>query len=150
MSIYEARWDSIPINKQDVSFRNVVSNKLNPKLLKFNNSLHSDKLKRKAVEIVKLLFPISVYLPKEVLEESKFFRKGKKSKMVINTNTRKLYAQATSSNVLNILKLKENYPSLLAKRIKDIYRIINNMDKTKPCIKMTTKGPSQKQIIVMI
>ena len=118
--------------------------------MKFNNSLYSDRSKRKAVEIVKLLSPISIHLPKEVLEESKFFRKGKKSKMVINTNTRKLYAQATSSNVSDILKLKENYPSFLAKRIEDIYRIISNIDKTKPCIKMTTKGPSQKQIIVMI
>ena len=89
-----------------------------------------------------------MYLPKEVLEESKFFRKGKKSKMVINTNTRKSYTQATNLNVSDILKLNKNYPSLLAKRIEDIHRIINNMDKTKPCIKMTTKGPSQKQIVI--
>ena len=68
--------------------------------------------------------------------------------MVINTNTRKSYTQATNLNVSDILKLNKNYPSLPAKRIEDIHRIINNMDKTKPCIKMTTKGPSQKQIVI--
>jgi len=150
LSIYEAGWDSIPINKQNVSFRNVILNKLNPKLSKFNNGSHSDRLKGKAAEIVKLPPFIPVHLPKEVLEESKFIEKGKKPKMVINTNAKKSYTQAISSNVLDILKLKGNYPSLLVKRIEDIYRIINNIDKTKPYIKMTTKGPSQKQIIVPI
>jgi len=106
-------------------------------LSKFNNGSHLDRLKEKVVEIVKLPFLIPACLPKNVLEKSKFFRKGKKSKIVINTNARKSYTQGTSSNVSNILKLKENYPSLLVKRIEDIYRIISNMDKNKPCIKMT-------------
>ena len=104
---------------------------------KFNNGSHSDRLKEKIVEIVKLPSLIPACLPKKVLEKSKFFRKGKKSKMAINTNARKLYTQGTSSNISDILKLKENYPSLLVKRIEDIYRIISNMDKNKPCIKMT-------------
>jgi len=149
-SIYEAGWDFISINKQNVSFRNSVSNKLNTKSSKFNNSSYSDRSKEKTVEIVKLSPSIPVCLPKEVLEESKFFRKDKKSKIVINTNAKKLYAQTTSLNILNILKLKENYPSLLEKMIEDIHRIINNTDKTKPCIKMTTKGSLQKQIIVLM
>jgi len=110
----------------------MVSNILNPKLLKFNNGLYLDKSKGKAVEIVKLPSPISACLSKEVLEKSKFFGKDKKSKTVINTNARKSYAQTTSSNV------------------SDIHRIINNIDKTKPHIKMTTKGPLCKQIIIPI
>jgi len=118
--------------------------------LKFNNSSHSDRSEGKVVEIVKLLPSISACPSKEVLEKSKFFGKGKKSKTVINTNVRKSYAQVTSSNVSDILKLKKNYPSLPAKRIEDIHRIINNMDKTKPCIKMTTKGPLWKQIIIPV
>ena len=44
--------------------------------------------------------------------------------MAINTNARKSYAQTTSSNISDVLKLKENYPSLSAKKIEDIHRII--------------------------
>ena len=150
LSIYKYDWDSIPINNQNIFFRNTVSNKLNSNLLKFNNGLYLDKLKGKVVGIVKLSPLIPVYLPKEVLERCKFFRKGKKSKTVINTNTRKSYTQVTSLNVSNILKLKKNYLSLLVKKIKDIHRIINNTNKTKPYIKITTKSPLQKQIIIPI
>ena len=65
-----------------------------------------------------------------------------------NSNVRKLYAQATSSNILDILKLKNNFPNLLAKKIKEIQRIINNKNKMRPQLNMTTKGPSKKQVIV--
>ena len=65
-----------------------------------------------------------------------------------NFNVRKLYAQATSSNILDILKLKNNFPNLPAKKIKEIQRIINNKDKMRPQLNMTTKGPSKKQVIV--
>ena len=65
-----------------------------------------------------------------------------------NSNVRKLYAQATSSNILDILKLKNNFPNLLAKKIKEIQRIINNKNKMRPQLNMITKGPSKKQVIV--
>jgi len=71
-------------------------------------------------------------LSKEVLKKSKFFSKGKKSTIVTNTNSRKLYTQVTSLKVSDILKLKDNYSNFLAKKIKNIYKIINNMDKMKP------------------
>jgi len=77
LSIYKAGWDSIPINKQNIFFRNTVSNKLNPKLLRFNNGLYSDRSKEKAAEIVKLPPSILMCPPKEVLEKSKFFGKDK-------------------------------------------------------------------------
>ena len=48
------------------------------------------------------------------------------------------------------MKLKENYPNLPVKKIKNIQKIINNPGKSKSCIKMTTKGSSRKQIIIPI
>ena len=45
------------------------------------------------------------------------------------------------------MKLKENYPDLLAKKIENTQKIINN---SKPYIKITTKGPFYKQIIISI
>jgi len=76
------------------------------------------------------------------LEKSKFFRKGKNTTTKAKTNTKQSYAQAANPKVTDILKLKENYLNLLAKKIENTYRIINNMDKSKPHIKMTTKGLS--------
>jgi len=52
------------------------------------------------------------------------------------------------SNVLEIIKLKKNYPNLLTKKIKSIQKIINDSCKSKPHIKMTTRDISCKQIIV--
>ena len=65
-----------------------------------------------------------------------------------NSNIRKLYAQATSSNISDILKLKDNFSNLSAKKIKEIQRIINDKDKVRSQLNMTTKGLSKKQIIV--
>jgi len=59
-----------------------------------------------------------------------------------------LYAQAISGNIKEILKLKNNFPNLLSKKIEDIHRTINNSGKTKPHINMTTKDSSYKQIII--
>jgi len=88
-------------------------------------------LKDKKVEITKIPPSIPIYLPKKVLEKSKFFGKDNKSKKTVNTNVRKSYAQATSSNVSDILKLKKKFPNLLAKKSKKskkIHKIINNKD----------------------
>jgi len=99
------------------------------------------------VEIVKLP-SILAHSPKEILEKSKFFRQGKKLATTTNNNPRKSYAQMTSSNILNIFKLKKNYPTLLLEKIKTIHKMIINIDKAKLHIRMTTKGPSRKQIII--
>lgn len=39
-------------------------------------------------------------------------------------------------------------PNLLAKKIENIHKTISDIDKSKPHINMTTKGPSHKQIII--
>ena len=112
--------------------------------------MSSSKLKGKVAEVIKLSSSIPVHLHKEILEKSKFFGKDNKSMKTVNTNVRKSYAQATSSNISNILKLKKNFPSLPAKKIEEIYRIIKNTNKVKPCLNMTTKDPLRKQVIVLI
>ena len=47
---------------------------------------------------------------------------------------KQLYAQVASPSVSDILKLKENYPNLLAKKIGNIQKIIDDSDKSKPQI----------------
>jgi len=46
------------------------------------------------------------------------------------------------------LKIKEAFPSLQNKKIKLIQKIISGEGKLKPCINITIKGPSRKQVIV--
>ena len=56
-SIYEAGWDSIPIDNCNTSFRNTIMAKLNFKLLKSNNSSLSDKFKERESRNCQTSFP---------------------------------------------------------------------------------------------
>ena len=51
-------------------------------------------------------------------------------------------------NTSEILKIKETFPALNAKKINQVNDIVRGQNKPKPCIKMTTKGPSRKHIII--
>ena len=101
------------------------------------------------IEISILFLPILVKTPKEVNEISKFFKKNSQltEKKIEN---KKSYIQASflSSNIKEILKIKENFPNLQAKKIKNIQKVINNSGKPKLRINMTIKGPSRKQVII--
>ena len=58
---------------------------------------------------------------------------------------------ATSSAIMNKLKIKETFPKLLNKKINMIQKVINgNNEKPKPRINMTTKGPLHKQVIIQM
>jgi len=72
----------------------------------------------KAATVFTLSLPISAKSPKEVVEILKFF------------------------------KIKETFPNLQNKKIENIQKIISGEGKSKPCLNMTTRGPSQKQVIV--
>ena len=47
-----------------------------------------------------------------------------------------------------MLKIKETFPSLNTQKIDQINSIVNGQNKPRPQIKMTTKGPSRKQVII--
>jgi len=76
------------------------------------------------------------------LEKLKFF---KKSVATVKPNNKYSYVQAVNPKINNILKLNEDYPNLLAKKIKNIHKIINDSDKPKPrnqrSIKKTNYSP---------
>lgn len=52
------------------------------------------------------------------------------------------------SNTEEVLKIKKTFPSLKAKRINNIQKIIKSNGKPKPHINMTMKGLSRKQVII--
>ena len=65
--------------------------------------------------------------------------------------TKLSYMQVLSKSVNNILKIKENFLELFNKKIKELNKsIFNKFEKLKPKINMMTKGPSHKQVIILI
>ena len=98
--------------------------------------------------------PLPAKTKKEVNIISKYFHP--KKLLVENTakgnnvNPGKSYAQASKSSVsiLDVLKIKETFPSLNVQKIDQVNSIINGQNKSKPRIRMTTKGLSRKQVII--
>jgi len=64
----------------------------------------------------------------------------------------KSYAQASkqTTSTSNMLKIKESFPALSANQVDWVNNIVKENPKSKPCIQITTKGLSRKQIIVSI
>ena len=122
----------------------MYTSKVNP----IKNGNKEYKNTTKPVSIERLPPPIPTKSPKEFKEISKYFK-------VLNppqakNSLGKLYTQAFKSGnyTVEVLKIKDAFPSLKANKIENIQKIINSSGKPKPCINMTTKGPSRKQVIV--
>jgi len=54
------------------------------------------------------------------------------------------------ANINNIVKIKKNFLKLLAQKVKEIHKILNNSKKDKLRLNMTTKGSSKKQVIILM
>jgi len=80
--------------------------------------------------------------------------KDTKKKVNINNGKKTIhpkslsYESVTKSNVKKILNLKENFPNLLAKKIKEIHRMVNNTNRKKSKVTITMKGSLCQQIII--
>ena len=153
---YVARWDALFTDQKTNMLRAKISSKFTPRTPPTNNNNKKEIPKSIPVSINRAppLPPLPAKSKKEINVISKYFQ-PKKSMVENNTQdsnvkTRKSYAQAskTSVNTSEVLKIKEMFPSLNAKKIDQINNIVNGQNKTKPRIKMTTKGPSRKQIII--
>ena len=98
--------------------------------------------------------PLPAKTRKEVNAISKYFHPKKSmvdnSAQGNNVNSGKSYAQAskTSFSTSEVLKIKETFPSLNAQKINQVNNIVNSSNNPKPCIRMTTKGLSRKQVII--
>ena len=58
--------------------------------------------------------------------------------------------QNMSNIAREILKIKDTFLNLQNKKIEQVQKLISGNHKPKPCINMTTKGPSCKQVIVPV
>ena len=106
-----------------------------------------ESMKSTPASIEKISPPIPAKLQKEVNAISKYFKN--KQPETSNPRNNKTYAQALkqSTSTLDIIKIKNMFPSIGAKKIDQINEIVKGTSKPKHHINMTTKGPSCKQVI---
>jgi len=145
-SLYEVHWDSLIVDNTKTSFRNKIKSKLSPQIGKTPVNV-KDKDIVKPTYVSPLPPPILAKSPKKVIEILKYFKKNlpsaqKKSYTQVSSNL------STSNIAKETLKIKEAFPNLQNKKIKQVQKLISSNNKSKPCINMTTKEPSCKQVIV--
>ena len=126
------------------SLRKKIASKFTSRVILEKNSKKEKKNTNKPTRIKRISSLILAKSLKKVKEISKYFKPITPTKN--NNGKNKSYAQAfrISNNTKKVLKIKEAFPSLKAKNINNIQKIINgnNNPKPKPCINITTKGLS--------
>ena len=155
-SVYASKWDALFTDQKTNNLRTKISSKFTLRIPPPNSNSKKDIPKLNPVSINKVppLPPLPAKSKKEINTISKYFHPKKpldnNNDRSFNSQTGKSYAQASkmSSNTSDILKIKESFPALNAKKIDQINNIVHGQNKLKPRIKMTTKGPSRKHIII--
>ena len=124
-AVYTARWDALFTDQKTNLLRAKISSKFTPRTPHTNNNNKKEIPKSISVSINRVppLPPLPAKSKKEINIISKYFQ-PKKSPVENNTQdsnvkTRKSYAQAskTSINTSEVLKIKEMFSSLNAKKI---------------------------------
>ena len=161
-SVYQANWDTFYTDNNTMTLRVKIAFKFSPRiaLTASKNSKETPKSVLVTIDKVPPPPPLPVKSKREVNVISKYFQSKKPSvetkKPIGNNNPARSYAQATkpSANTSEVLKIKETFPALNAKKIDQVNSIVkvNNIvkdnPKPKPRIQITTKGLSRKQVIV--
>ena len=153
-SVYQSSWDSLYTDNHSKSLREKILAKLTPRVVPSSSSKTIKNPNPVTINKALLPPPLPAKTKKEVNIISKYFLPNKPS---VNNNVNgnsnnssKSYAQTTktSNNTLEVLKIKEMFSSLNAQKVDQVNNIVNGQAKPKPHIKMMTKGPSRKQVII--
>jgi len=158
LAVYVAKWDTLFTDQKTNTLRNKISSKFIPgtPLTSGNNKKEIPKSVLITINKALPLPPLPAKSKKEINAISKYFQPKnssvKNKAQTSNGKPSKSYTQASkpSVNTSEVLKIKETFPSLNVKKIDQVNNIVNGQSKPKPCIKMTTKEPSRKQIIIPI
>ena len=148
--IYQSKWDLLIANKNLNLLKQKILAKFTSMILAPSNRSNKSINKPTLVNIKKTPPPIPAKSQKKVNQISKYF---KNIKLVnVSKQSLKLYIQVSKQNISTskIIKIKENFPALDAKKIDQIHNIVNSNPKTKLCIQMITKELSRKHIIIPI
>ena len=160
-SVYRSKWDSLFTDHKTNTLRNKISSKFMLRIPPTNGNSKKDAPKPTPVMINKA--PPPPPLPAKSQKEINAIYKYFQSKKSVNdkknngnnmskSQGNKSYAQAskTPTSTSKVLKIKETFPALNAKKIDQVNSIVNRKDQKKPRIQSTTKGPSRKHIIILM
>ena len=152
-SIFKSGWDILLVSDGQKSFRDKFKEEFTTKVPTVSQNKKSNRLPPTKPAEFSNIPPMNPTIPVKGDVSSK--NKGKNIPNSINSVSKTLgpkclYAQVSSTpKVREILKLKENFPKLLNKKIKQIHNTVTGSNiPVKTHINMTTKGPSRKQIII--
>jgi len=145
-------------DNKTTTLRTKISSKFSPRIAPPTNKNNKKMAKPVLVTIDKVPLPppLPVKSKREVNVISKYFQNNKplvEAKKPTETKKPAMsYAQAIkpSANTSEVLKIKEAFLALNAKKIDQINNIVKGNLKPKPQIQMTTKSPSRKQVIVLM
>ena len=147
-SIYDSNWDTLFTDNKTNTLRKKIAYKftLRVQATPYKNPKEINKPSLASIERTSL--PIPAKLPKKANIIFKFFKN--KSLDTLTTAKTKFYAQVSRQNTstMDVIKIKETFPSIGVEKIDQINNIVKGAPKQKPCIQMTTKGPSYKQVII--
>ena len=155
-AVYASHWDILHTDQKTNTLRTKISSKFTTCIPPPTGNPKKDAPKSSPVTINKAppFPPLPAKSKKEINVISKYFQaknpSGNNAKNPPSKSTPKSYTQAANNlvNTSDVLKIKEAFPSLNASKIDQVNSIVNGQSKPKPRIKMTTKGPSRKQIII--
>jgi len=131
-SIYKANWNMLYADNNSISLRRKIVTKFILKIQPTTAKNIKVINKLSLVSIEKIPPPISTKSQKEINLISKFFKSNKPAN--INTQPLKSYSQTSKQNInmSKVIKIKEIFPSIGAKKIDQINNIIKDTPKTKP------------------
>ena len=158
-SVYASKWDALYTDQKANTLRSKISAKFTPRIPAPNGNSKKEPYKSVPVTINKAPPPppLPAKTKKEVNVISKYFKskqpessKANNGSNPSNSQSNKSYSQASKSTptTSDILKIKESFPALNARKIDQVNSIINGSNKPKPRLQSTTKGPFRKQIII--
>ena len=154
--VYAAKWDALYTDQKTNMLRSKTSSKFTPRIPPTKGNTNKEIPKSVPVTINKapLLPLLLAKSKKEINVISKYSqpknRLVRNKTQLSNDKSGKSYAQAIKplTNTSEVLKIKETFPSLNAQKIDQVNSIVNGQNEQKPQIKMTTKGPSRKHVII--
>ena len=148
--MYQANWNSLYTDNQAMNLRVKILSKFTPKITLNPGKSNKEITKHVLVTIEKVPLPppIPAKSKKEVNLISKYFQSNKPSTKPLKSTMSYAQASKQTVNTYKVLKIKEAFPALNTEKINQINNIVKDNPKPKPCIQMTTKGPSRKQVII--
>ena len=155
-TVYQAGWDSLYTDNRSKTLREKISSKFTPRITPNNAKKNSKELPNSipiSLDKVPLPPPLLAKSAKEVNAISKYFQNKKppvENKEKEISKHIKTYAQVSKSQVStsDVLKIKEAFLALNAKKIDQVNNIVKGNPKSKPKMQMTTKGLLRKQVII--